>query len=57
MEELKKSKSGIKGLDIITGGVLSRGHPSLICGAAGTGKSIWKKTSLPLIMYILGTVK
>ncbi len=41
MEELKKSKSGIKGLDIITGGGLPRGRPSLVCGAAGTGKTLF----------------
>ncbi|MFO7924265.1 MAG: circadian clock protein KaiC [Bacteroidales bacterium] len=41
MEDIKKSKSGIIGLDIITGGGLPWGRPSLICGAAGTGKTLF----------------
>jgi circadian clock protein KaiC len=41
MEVLKKAKSGIKGLDIITGGGLPRGRPSLICGSAGAGKTLF----------------
>ena len=41
VEEIQKSKSGIKGLDTITGGGLPRGRPSLVCGAAGTGKTLF----------------
>jgi circadian clock protein KaiC len=37
---LKKTPTGIKGLDEITGGGLPAGRPSLICGAAGSGKTL-----------------
>lgn len=37
---LGKSPSGIKGLDEITGGGLPTGRPTLICGAAGCGKTL-----------------
>lgn len=40
MDVLEKSKTGIKGLDTITNGGLPKGRPSLICGSAGTGKTI-----------------
>ncbi|MFW5820097.1 MAG: circadian clock protein KaiC [Bacteroidota bacterium] len=39
-EELKKIPSGIKGLDTITNGGLPKGRPCLVCGKAGTGKTI-----------------
>lgn len=41
VKKLKKSKSGIKGLDIITNGGLPKGRPCLICGKAGSGKTIF----------------
>jgi circadian clock protein KaiC len=45
MEQLKKSlsktRSGIAGLDEITGGGLPTGRPTLICGAAGCGKTLF----------------
>ncbi len=39
-EELPKSPTGIEGLDEITGGGLPRGRPTLLCGAAGCGKTL-----------------
>ena len=39
-EALCKSLTGIKGLDTITGGGLPTGRATLVCGGAGTGKSI-----------------
>src|SRR5688572_28081512 len=38
--ELPKSPTGIEGLDQITNGGLPRGRPTLICGAAGCGKTL-----------------
>lgn len=37
---LSKTKTGIKGLDEITSGGLPKGRPTLICGAAGCGKTL-----------------
>jgi circadian clock protein KaiC len=37
---LRKSPTGIRGLDEITGGGLPTGRPTLICGAAGCGKTL-----------------
>lgn len=37
---LPKSPSGIRGLDEITNGGLPRGRPTLVCGAAGCGKTL-----------------
>ena len=37
---IAKAKSGIPGLDEITGGGLPQGRPTLICGAAGCGKTL-----------------
>jgi circadian clock protein KaiC len=37
---LPKASTGIDGLDEITGGGLPRGRPTLICGAAGCGKTL-----------------
>ncbi|MFL6663228.1 MAG: circadian clock protein KaiC [Rhizobacter sp.] len=37
---LAKAPTGITGLDDITGGGLPRGRPTLVCGAAGCGKSL-----------------
>jgi circadian clock protein KaiC len=38
---LQKVPTGINGLDEITGGGLPAGRPSLICGAAGSGKTLF----------------
>lgn len=38
---LEKCRSGIKGLDAITGGGLPRGRPILVCGGSGTGKTLF----------------
>ncbi|MFB9294918.1 circadian clock protein KaiC [Persicitalea jodogahamensis] len=38
---LPKSPSGIKGLDEITEGGLPTGRPTLICGSAGSGKTLF----------------
>ncbi len=40
MQSLPKSFTGISGLDEITGGGLPRGRPTLVCGAAGSGKTL-----------------
>jgi circadian clock protein KaiC len=37
---LEKSPTGIEGLDEITGGGLPKGRPTLVCGAAGCGKTM-----------------
>jgi circadian clock protein KaiC len=37
---LRKARSGIRGLDEITGGGLPAGRPTLICGGAGCGKTL-----------------
>jgi circadian clock protein KaiC len=37
---LPKAKTGIQGLDEITGGGLPRGRPTLVCGGAGCGKTM-----------------
>jgi circadian clock protein KaiC len=38
--ELPKCETGIQGLDEITGGGIPRGRPTLVCGAAGCGKTL-----------------
>jgi len=38
---LEKAPTGITGLDEITGGGLPRGRPTLICGSAGCGKTLF----------------
>src|SRR5262245_28393422 len=38
---LPKAPTGIQGLDEITGGGLPRGRPTLICGSAGCGKTLF----------------
>jgi circadian clock protein KaiC len=40
LKTLAKTPTGIKGLDEITGGGLPAGRPTLICGAAGSGKTL-----------------
>lgn len=39
--KLEKCSSGIEGLDEITEGGLPKGRPSLICGSAGCGKTMF----------------
>jgi circadian clock protein KaiC len=39
-ETLPKSPTGITGLDQVTGGGLPQGRPTLVCGAAGCGKTL-----------------
>jgi circadian clock protein KaiC len=40
LETLEKVPSGIAGLDEITRGGLPKGRPALVCGTAGTGKTM-----------------
>lgn len=40
-QPLEKSRSGIAGLDEITNGGLPKGRPTLICGSAGCGKTLF----------------
>jgi circadian clock protein KaiC len=37
---IRKAPTGIQGLDEITDGGLPRGRPTLICGGAGSGKTL-----------------
>jgi circadian clock protein KaiC len=39
-DQLPKARTGIKGLDEITGGGLPRGRPTLVAGGAGSGKTM-----------------
>ena len=39
-QELEKSPTGIQGLDEITNGGLPKGRPTLVCGGAGSGKTL-----------------
>ena len=41
LEGLKKERTGIPGFDEITGGGLPAGRPTLICGSAGAGKTLF----------------
>ena len=41
MESLQKCPTGIQGLDEITAGGLPKGRPTLICGEAGSGKTLF----------------
>ncbi|MEO6287553.1 MAG: circadian clock protein KaiC [Dyadobacter sp.] len=41
LPSLLKSCTGIKGLDEITNGGLPQGRPTLVCGAAGSGKTLF----------------
>src|SRR4026207_1831878 len=38
---LEKASTGIEGFDDITNGGLPKGRPSLICGTAGCGKTLF----------------
>jgi circadian clock protein KaiC len=44
--ELRKAATGIDGLDAITEGGLPAGRPTLLCGAAGCGKTLFGVTFL-----------
>lgn len=37
---LPKAPTGIQGLDELTGGGLPKGRPTLLCGTAGSGKTL-----------------
>src|SRR5436190_5269483 len=39
--EIAKAPTGIRGLDEITFGGLPRGRPTLVCGSAGCGKTLF----------------
>lgn len=39
--QLSKSLTGIRGFDEITGGGLPQGRPTLVCGSAGCGKTLF----------------
>ncbi|HET9802570.1 MAG TPA: circadian clock protein KaiC, partial [Candidatus Acidoferrum sp.] len=41
VKQLQKARTGIAGFDDITGGGLPKGRPSLICGTAGCGKTLF----------------
>jgi circadian clock protein KaiC len=43
---IAKTPTGIEGLDEVTGGGLPAGRPTLICGAAGCGKTLFSVTFL-----------
>jgi circadian clock protein KaiC len=43
---LRKTPTGIKGLDALTLGGLPTGRPTLLCGAAGCGKTLFSMTFL-----------
>ena len=40
-EGLQKERTGISGFDEITGGGLPKGRPTLVCGSAGAGKTLF----------------
>ena len=41
LESLKKERTGIPGFDEITRGGLPAGRPTLVCGSAGAGKTLF----------------
>ena len=43
---LRKTPTGIKGLDALTLGGLPMGRPTLLCGSAGCGKTLFAMTFL-----------
>ncbi|MGD0854300.1 MAG: circadian clock protein KaiC [Dehalococcoidia bacterium] len=45
-DKLAKTPTGIQGLDEITGGGLPKGRPTLVCGGAGSGKTMLAMTFL-----------
>jgi circadian clock protein KaiC len=50
--QLDKSPTGISGLDEITSGGLPKGRPTLVCGSAGSGKTL-----LGMQFLIMGALK
>lgn len=46
MAELRKTSSGVRGLDELTGGGLPAGRPTLVCGGPGCGKTLLATTFL-----------
>ena len=40
LPQLKKSRTGIEGLDEVTGGGLPTGRPTIVCGGPGSGKTM-----------------
>jgi circadian clock protein KaiC len=46
LKSLPKTPTGITGFDEITGGGLPSGRPTLLCGAAGCGKTLFAMTFL-----------
>ena len=46
---LQKVPTGIEGLDEITNGGLPKGRPTLVCGGAGSGKTLF-----PRIEFLCG---
>lgn len=46
LPSIEKSPTGIAGLDEITYGGLPRGRPTLLCGSAGCGKTLFSMTFL-----------
>ena len=46
MESLPKTPTGIEGFDEITGGGLPTGRPTLLCGGAGCGKTMFAMSFL-----------
>ena len=46
LKELPKTPTGIMGFDAITGGGIPTGRPTLLCGAAGCGKTLFAMTFL-----------
>lgn len=45
-EGISKALTGIEGFDDLTNGGLPRGRPSLVCGSAGCGKTLFASTFL-----------
>src|SRR5215467_9539908 len=41
MKSIAKAKTGISGLDEVTGGGLPAGRPTLVCGGPGCGKTLF----------------
>ena len=40
LAQLEKAPTGIRGLDEVTNGGLPKGRPTLVCGGAGSGKTL-----------------
>jgi len=49
---LEKAPTGIVGLDVITGGGFPKGRPTLVCGGAGSGKTL-----LAMLFLVRGAVQ